>query len=156
MLSYSHLPGHYTTLGHCHSRNPIILATIDALSKSDGIQNLKIADLCRHLLFDSSENRALLAGVDDADDEDTSFAGVHDKDTSLTGVPAREPVSKTTVMINADNSLDTYLITTLQTPMRLTTIQAKHPYSAPEATYPFTVQLMNHHNILWMRKSQMM
>ena len=31
---------------------PAIIATINALGKSDGIQNLKITDLCRHLLFD--------------------------------------------------------------------------------------------------------
>ena len=36
----------------------------------------KSHNLHRHLLFDSSMNHALLAGVDDADDEDTSLAGV--------------------------------------------------------------------------------
>ena len=77
--------------------------TIDALGKSDGIQNLKITDLHRHLLFDSSMDPALLAGVDDADDEDTSFAEVHNKDTSL----AEVPVPNTTVMTNADDNLDT-------------------------------------------------
>ena len=60
--------------------------TIDALSKSDRIQNLKITDLCGHLLFDSMDP-ALLAGVDDDDDEDTSLAGVHGNNTSLAGVP---------------------------------------------------------------------
>ena len=59
--------------------------TIDALSKSDGIQNLKITDLCRHLLLDSTDP-ALLAGVDDDNDNDTSLAGVQDNDTSLAGV----------------------------------------------------------------------
>ena len=57
--------------------------TIDALGKSDSIQNLKIADL-RYLLFDSSVDPALLAGEDDDDeenDEHTSLPGVHDKDT---------------------------------------------------------------------------
>ena len=50
--------------------------TINALRKSNGIQNLKITDLCRHLLFDSTDP-ALLAGVDDDDDDDnTSLAGV--------------------------------------------------------------------------------
>ena len=44
-------------------------------------------------------------------------------------------------------------ITSCLTPMRLTTIQAKHLYTAPEATYPFTVPLVNHHNIVWMRKT---
>ena len=43
---------------------------------------------------------ALLAGVDDADDEDTSFAGVHDKDTSIP-VPN---MPNTTVMTNDDTS----------------------------------------------------
>ena len=86
MLSYPHLPAHYMTLCHCHSCNPTIIAAINALSKSDGIQNLKITDLCRHLLFDSMDP-ALLAGVDDDDDEDTSLAGVQGNDTSLAGVP---------------------------------------------------------------------
>ena len=76
--------------------------TIDTLGKSDGIQNLKITNLHGHLLFDSSVDPALLAGVDDADDEDTSLAGVHDEDTSLTGVP----VPNTTIMINAGDDSD--------------------------------------------------
>ena len=45
---------------------------------------------------------ALLAGVNDADDEDTSLAGVRDEDTSLAGVP----VPITTIMVNTDNNLD--------------------------------------------------
>ena len=51
-----------------------MIATINALGKSDGIQNLKITNLCGQLLFDSSVDPALLAGVDDTDDKDTSFA----------------------------------------------------------------------------------
>ena len=62
---------------------PTTIATIDVLSKSNGIQNLKITDLHGHLLFNSSQDPALLAGVDDADDEDTSLVGVHGDDTSL-------------------------------------------------------------------------
>ena len=79
--------------------------TINALSKSDSIQNLKITNLCRYLLFDSTKDPALLAGVDDSDDEDedTSLAGVHDEDTSLAGVP----VPNTTITTNADNDSDT-------------------------------------------------
>ena len=48
---------------------------------------------------------AVLAGVDDTDDEDedTSLAGVHDKDYSLAGVP----VPNTTITTNADDALDT-------------------------------------------------
>ena len=69
-------------LCHCHSHNPTIIATINALGKSDGIQNLQITDLHRHLLFDFSEDPALFAGVDDADDKGTSLAGVHGDDTS--------------------------------------------------------------------------
>ena len=46
---------------------------------------------------------ALLAGVDDTDDEDTSIAGVHDEDTSFAGVP----VPNTTIMADADDDLDT-------------------------------------------------
>ena len=85
---------------------------------------------------------ALLAGVDDDNDEDTSFAGVHGNDTSL----ARVPIPTTTIMTNDHDE-------TPLTPMRPTKIQAKHPYTAPEATYQFTVQLVNHHKILQMRKS---
>ena len=76
--------------------------TIGALSNSDSIQNLKITDLHRHLLFDSSEDPALLAGVDDTDDDDTSLAGVHGNDASLAGVP----VPNATVTANDIDDLD--------------------------------------------------
>ena len=66
--------------------------TVNALSKSNGIQNLKITNLCRHLLFDSSKAPALLAGVDDADDKDASLAGV--------------PVPNTTIVTNNDDDSD--------------------------------------------------
>ena len=59
--------------------------TIHALSKSNGIQNLKITDLYRHLLFDSTDT-ALIAGVDDNNDNGTSLAGVQGDNTSLSGV----------------------------------------------------------------------
>ena len=78
------------------------MATINTLSKSNGIQNLKITNLCGHLLFDSSMDPTLLAEVDDIDDKDTSFAGVHDKDTSSAGVP----VPNTTIMTNTDDNSD--------------------------------------------------
>ena len=67
---------------------PTLIMTINALGKSDGIQNLKITDLCGHLLFDSTDP-ALFAGVDHDDDAaaDTSLAGVQGNDTSLAGVP---------------------------------------------------------------------
>ena len=45
---------------------------------------------------------ALLAGVDDADAEDTSFTGVHDKVTSFEGVP----VPSTTITTNTDDNSD--------------------------------------------------
>ena len=45
---------------------------------------------------------ALLAGVDDTDDKDTSFAAVHDEDTPFAAVP----VPNTTIMTNADDNLD--------------------------------------------------
>ena len=64
---------------------PAIIVTINTLSKYDGIQNLKLTNLHRHLLFDSMDP-ALLAGVDDNDDDDTSLAGVQGDDTSLAGV----------------------------------------------------------------------
>ena len=67
MLSYSHSPGHHKII----PTSPAIIATINTLAKSDGIQNLKITDLCRHLLFDSSVYVALIARVDDTDDKDT-------------------------------------------------------------------------------------
>ena len=112
MLSYSHLLGHYMTLHHCCSCSPPpphpppppppIIVTINALGTSDGIQNLKITDLSGHFSFDSSEDPALLAGVDDTDDEDSSFTGVHDEDTSFAGVPG----PNTTIMTNADNDSD--------------------------------------------------
>ena len=47
---------------------------------------------------------ALLAGVNDADDEDTSLAGVHDEDTSLAGVPV--PNTTATVATNAADTSD--------------------------------------------------
>ena len=96
MLPYPHLPGHYMTIHHCCSHNPTIIVTINALSKSDSIQNQKITNLCGHLLFDSMDP-ALLAGVDDDDDDDTSLAGLQGNDTSLAGVPI--PV----IMITNDN-----------------------------------------------------
>ena len=40
--------------------------------------------------------------MDDADDKDTSHAGVHDEDTSLAGVP----VPNTTIVTNTDDDLD--------------------------------------------------
>ena len=42
--------------------------------------------------------------MDDTDDEDTSFAGVHNKDTSFAGEPV--PNTTATVMTNADDNLD--------------------------------------------------
>ena len=71
---------------------PAIIATIKTLGKSDGIQNLKITNLCGHLLFDSSVDLALLAGVDDTDDKDTSFGGV--------------PVPNAPITMNTDNNSD--------------------------------------------------
>ena len=78
---------------------PATIVTIDALSKSNGIQNRKIIDLHGHLLFDSTVDPAVPAGVDYADDKD-------DKDTSLAGVPVPNTVPNTTVMTNADDDLD--------------------------------------------------
>ena len=126
---------------------------IDALGKSDGIQNHKITDLYGHLLLDSMDP-ALPAGLDDDNDEytsheDTSLAGVQGYDTSLAGVPIPTTTITTMTMMTQTQNL----ITTLLTPMRWMTIQAKHLYTALEATYQFTVQLVNHHNILWMKNS---
>ena len=76
---------------------PTIIVTIDATGKYDGIQNLKITNLCGHLLFDSMDP-ALLAGVDDDDEDDTFLAGVQGNDTFLAGVP----IPATTIMTNDD------------------------------------------------------
>ena len=78
-----------------------IIVTINALSKSDGIHNLQITDLCGQLLFDSMDP-GLLAAVDGDDDEDTSHAGVQGNNTSLVGVP----IPTTTVMPHKDNDSD--------------------------------------------------
>ena len=72
---------------------PTIIATINALGKSNGIQNLKITNLCGHLLFYSTDPD-LLPGVHDDDDKDISLAGVQGDDTSLAGVP----IPTTTIM----------------------------------------------------------
>ena len=45
---------------------------------------------------------ALLAGVDDNNDKDTSLAGVHGNDTSLVGVP----IPTTTIVTNDDDDSD--------------------------------------------------
>ena len=87
------------TLRQCHSCNPTIFVTINALSKSDSIQNLKITNLHRHLLFDSMDP-ALLAGADDNNDEDTFIAGVQGDDTSLAGVP----IPTTTIVTKNDDN----------------------------------------------------
>ena len=81
MLPYPNSPGHYTTLHTVIPTTPTIIATINAL-----IQNLKITNLHRHLLFDSTDP-TLIEGVDDDDDDNTSLAGVQGDDTSLAGVP---------------------------------------------------------------------
>ena len=95
---------------------------------------------------------ALLVGVDDDDEhEDTSLAGVHGDDTSLAGVP----LPTTTVTTNDDNDLGAESDHNSVDPMRPMKIQAKRLYTALEAMYQFTVQLVNHHNFLQMRKSQM-
>ena len=136
------------TLHHCHSCNPTIIVTIITLSKSNGIQNLKITDLHSHLLFDSSMDPTLLPGVDDADDEDTSLAGVHDEDTSLAGVP----IPNTTIVMNTDDDSDTESDHNSIDPNEAYDNSSKASIQALEATFLFTVPLVNHHNILWMRK----
>ena len=75
--------------------------TIDALGKSDGIQNLKITYLHGHHIFNSM-GPALLAGGDDNNDKDTSLAGVQGDDTSLAGVP----MPTTTITADDDDDFD--------------------------------------------------
>ena len=87
---------------------PTILATIYAINKSNGTQNIKITDLLVHLLFDSSVDPASLARIDDYDDhndKDLSLAGVHDKDTPITGVP----IVNTQAVTSADEESDVEL-----------------------------------------------
>ena len=117
-------------------------------SKSNCIQNLKITVLHGHLLFDSSMDPSLLAGVDDADDKDTSFAGVHNKDISLAGVP----VPNTTITTNAYDNLDTESDQNSIDPNEANDNSSKASVHSTKATYTFTVPLVNHHNILQMRK----
>ena len=81
------------TLHQYHSCNPTTIVTIEALGKSDDIQNLKMTNLHGHLLLFDSTDPALLAGVDDDNDEDTSPAGV--------------PIPTNTVMTNNDDDSDT-------------------------------------------------
>ena len=153
MLSYCHSPGHYMTYITVIPSTPTLIVTINALSKFDGIQNLKITNLCRHLLFDSSEDHALLAGVDDIDDAGTSLTGVHDADTSLAGVP----VPNTTITTNDDNDSDAESDHNSVDPNKANDNSSKASiHSMLEATYQFTIQLVNHHHILQVRKSQMM
>ena len=118
---------------------PTIIATIDALSKSNGIQNLKITNLHRHLLFNSMDP-ALLAGVDGHEDEDTSLARVQDNDTSLAGVHTHHYSESN------HNSID---------PNEADENSSKASVHSTRSTYQFTVRLVNHHNILWKRNSQM-
>ena len=132
MLSYSLSPGHYMTLHHCHSCNPTIIATINALGKSDSIQGLKITDMCRCLLYDSSVDPALLAGVDDADDEDTSLAGV--------------PVPNTTTTTTTDNDSDT------ESDHNSIDPNEADDNSSKASIHSTGNHVCIHHNILWMRK----
>ena len=74
------LLGPYVTVIHT---TPAIIVTINTLSKSNGIQNLKITDLHGHLSFDFSKDAALLVGMDNTDDKDTPFVGIHNEDTSF-------------------------------------------------------------------------
>ena len=120
MLPYPHSPGHYMTLCHCHSHNPTTIVTINALGKSNSIQNLKITNLHGHLLFDSMDP-ALLAGVDDNNDNDTSLA------------ECQYPLLTMMMMTQTQNPITIQL-----TPMRLMTIQAKHLHTALEAKNQFT------------------
>ena len=77
---------------------------------------------------EAAETKICYAGVDDADDKDTSFIGVHDDDTSLAGVPLPFQQMQITTWTQS-------LITSHLTGMRLMTIQAKHPYTALGTTY---------------------
>ena len=140
-----HIPTHQVTV---IPTTPTIIVTIDTVGKSDIIQNLKITNLCGHILFDATDP-AFLVGVDDDNDEDTPLAGVQGNDSSLAGVPI--PIATN----DNDKTWTQNPITTSLTPMRPMTNQTKHLYTALEAMYHFTIQLMDHHNILQMRKSQM-
>ena len=113
MLSYPQSPDHYMTLCHHCSCTPAIIVSIDAIGKSDVIHNLKITNLCGHHVFHSCMDPALLAGVDDGDDDEETSCKRHRIGHRIQSQPPF-------------------------TPTRPMTIQAKHPYTAPEATYLFT------------------
>ena len=90
--------------------------------------------------FDSSMDPALLAGVDDADDKDTSLAGV--------------PVPNTTVATKADNDSDAECNHNSVDPNEADDNSSKASvHSTRSHLYLFTVPLVDHHNILWMRKT---
>ena len=74
---------------------------------------------------------ALLAGVDDNNDKDTSLAGVEGNDTSLAGVP----IPTTMVVTNDDNDLDAGSDHNSIDPSKAN----ENSSTAPEATYQFTV-----------------
>ena len=78
---------------------------------------------------------ALLAGVDDDDDKDTSLAGVHGNDTSL----AEVTIPTTTIATNDKNDSDAESNHNSVDPNQADKIQAKHLYTALEAMYQFTV-----------------
>ena len=115
-----HIPTHQVTV---IPTTPTIIVSIDTLGKSDSIQNLKITNLCGHILFDATDP-ALLAGVDGDNDEDTPLAGVQGNDSSLAGVPI--PIETN----DNDKTWTQNPITTPLTPMRPMTNQTKHLYTA--------------------------
>ena len=144
-----HIPTHQVITQHNVTvvpATPTIIVTINAIGKSDSIQNLKIANLCGHLLFDSFLDLALLPGVDEYNDDDnkanTSLAGVHDEDTSITGVPI-----PATALTNTNNESDAEPNHGSIDPNEANDNSAKHPYTALETTYLFTVSLVNHHTL---------
>ena len=71
------------------------------------------------------------------------------KTLPLTGVP----VPNATVVQMQTLTQTQNLITTSLTPTRPMSIEAKHPYTTPEATYQFTVQVVNQIRKTWMSQN---
>ena len=75
MLPYPHLPGHYTTLRHCHSHNPCYNCDYQCTWEIQWHPEPQDHQSPWAPLFDSTDT-ALFAGVDDDDDDNTSLTGV--------------------------------------------------------------------------------
>ena len=92
---------------------------------------------------------ALIAGVDDADDKATSFAGVHDEATSFAGVL----VPNTTVTTNADNTLDEESNHNSIDPKKADDNSSKASIHSTRSHLSIHSSTSEPHNIRWTRKT---